>query len=127
MPRSPSKTSNRAKAERFGVWGEVVAALYLMSKLYRIRERRFKTPMGEIDLIASRFGSLSFIEVKTRKSANDEAMALQAVNQRRIVRAAKAYIAKNPHHADRSMQFDVIFLAPWRLPRHVRNAFFERE
>lgn len=123
MRPSPS----RKKAERRGQLGEIFAAIYLRLKFYRIVARRFKTPVGEIDLIAKRFGELIFVEVKTRKSLGDMAMALESVNQRRITRAAQNYIAKNPHLADQSMRFDVIFLAPNRLPRHVRNAFQDLE
>ena len=123
MPPSPSRT----RAERRGRLGETLAALYLRLKGYRIRARRFKTPVGEIDLVASRFGTLVFIEVKTRASGADEAMALQSVNQRRIIRAAKFYIAKHPYLSDKPMQFDVMFLAPGHLPGHLKNAFEDPE
>lgn len=119
MPPSRSRT----RAERRGHWGEQLAAVYLMTKFYRLRQRRFKCPVGEIDLIASHFGTLVFIEVKTRAKAEDLDTALQAVNQRRIHKAAQYYLAKNPRLAQRDARFDVIFLAPGRWPRHVRNAF----
>lgn len=119
MRPSPS----RKKAERRGQLGEVFAALYLRLKLYHIVKRRFKTPVGEIDLIAQRFGKLVFVEVKTRRNLSDMDVALQSVNQKRITRAAQYFVVKTPHLANRSMRFDVIFLAPGRWPRHVRNAF----
>ncbi len=125
MPPSPSrlKSSARLKAEGFGRRGETLAALYLRAKLYRIVERRVQTPVGEIDLIARRFGVTVFVEVKSRGRAATEAEALLAVNQRRIVHAAEWYIARHPHLAATPLRFDVIFLAPWSLPRHVVNAF----
>ena len=54
MPPSPSrpKHSVRLAAERKGRRGEALAALWLQLQLSRIVERRFKTPVGEIDLVA---------------------------------------------------------------------------
>lgn len=119
MPPSPSRT----KAEKRGRWGERWAALFLTLKFYRILEQRYKCPLGEIDLIAAHFGTLVFVEVKTRARADDLETALLAVNQRRITRAAQYFLAQNPHLGGQSARFDVIFLAPGHLPRHVRNAF----
>jgi putative endonuclease len=129
MPPSPSKPAHRAKnslrqgAERYGRRGETLAAWFLRLKGYRILESRYKTPVGEIDLIARRFGTTVFIEVKSRRAADLEAEALVAVNTRRIVRAAEFYISRHPALVARSLRFDVIFLAPRMWPRHVMNAF----
>lgn len=125
MPPSPSKPKSpeRLRAESFGRRGEELAALYLRSKLYRIVAKRFKTPVGEIDLIVDRFGTLVFVEVKTRRRRGDELDALLHVNKRRLVRAAQFYLMRNPHLAETPLRFDVIFLAPFSLPRHVKNAF----
>lgn len=118
-PKSP----RRLAAELFGRRGEDIAAWYLRGKLYKVVERRLKTPVGEIDLIASRFGTLVFVEVKARRRAEDELDALLHVNRRRLLRAAQYYLMRHPHLARSPMRFDVIFLAPLAWPRHVRNAF----
>lgn len=124
MPPSPSRpTTKRLRAERDGRWAEELAAWFLRLKFYSIREKRYKTPVGEIDLIASRFGVTVFVEVKARALARSEGEALEAVNQARIVRAAQYFLTRNPRLADTPLRFDVIFLARRRLPRHVRNAF----
>ena len=124
-PPSPSKPKSNARiaAEGFGHRGEALASLYLAAKLYRVVGRRVKTPVGEIDLIVRRFGVTVFVEVKTRGRAGTEGEALEAVNQRRIVRAAEYYIARNPHLAATPLRFDVIFLARGKWPRHIVNAF----
>ena len=88
----------------------MLAALYLRAKLYRIVARRVKTPVGEIDLIARRFGTTVFIEVKTRGRAETGGEALVAVNQRRIVRAAEYYVARRPHLAATPLRFDVMLM-----------------
>lgn len=129
MPPSPSRPRNskpsktRLAAYRGGHRGEMLAAWLLRAKLYRLLARRYKTPVGEIDLIAERFGTIVFVEVKTRARASDEATALEAVNQTRILRAAAIWQARHPRLADWPCRFDVIFLAPGHWPRHVINAF----
>lgn len=120
MPLSPSK---KQKAERRGRWGEFAAAIFLLARCYRIRDRRVKTPVGEIDLVVERGRAVVFVEVKTRMHRAGEAEALDAVNRRRITRAAQYYIARYPQLAVRDLRFDVIFLAPFSWPRHVMGAF----
>lgn len=125
MPPSPSKPKSprRLQAELFGRRGEDIAAWYLRSKLYRVVEKRFKTPVGELDLVVQRLGVTVFVEVKTRQRREDEFDALVHVNRGRIVRAAKYYLTRNPSLFEQPMRFDVIFLAPFSWPRHVKDAF----
>lgn len=125
MPPSPSKPKSpkRLRAETFGRRGEDLAAWYLRGKFYRILARRFKTPVGEIDLVVQRFGVTVFVEVKSRQRRGDELDALLHVNKRRLVRAAQFYLTRNPRLVEQPMRFDVIFLAPFSWPRHVKDAF----
>lgn len=125
MPRSPTKPKSeyRKFAEGAGRRGEMLAALYLMAQGYRVLARRVKTPVGEVDLVVRRGGTVVFVEVKTRSFSRQEADALAAVNRRRIVRAAQAWLIRNPRHAEGGLRFDVIFLAPFAWPRHIVSAF----
>ena len=125
MPPSPSKPRNSARIAAYlgGHRGEALAAWFLRFKLYRIIGRRYKTPVGEIDLIASRFGTVVFVEVKARSKAASEAQTLEAIKTSRIVRAAQYWLARHPAKTETSFRFDVIFLAPRQWPRHVINAF----
>ncbi|UXN74381.1 YraN family protein [Devosia sp. A8/3-2] len=100
-----------------------MAAWFLRLKLYRIVETRYKTPVGEIDLIAERFGVTVFVEVKARTKASAHAEAPAAVNQSRIVRAAEYWLSRHPDKAHTDLRFDVIFLVPRGWPRHLVNAF----
>lgn len=124
-PRSPSKPKSpeRRAAETFGRRGETLAAWYLRLKGYRIRQSRVKTPMGEIDLVAERFGITAFVEVKTRTRQDGDFDPLLAVDRGRIVRAAHLYVARHPQLATRTLRFDIILLAPGKWPRHLVNAF----
>jgi putative endonuclease len=125
MPPSPSKPKSNARIAAYlhGHRGEGLAAWFLRLQLYRIVARRYKTPVGEIDLIATRFGTTVFVEVKARSSAAAESEALAGVNRSRIVRAAQYWQMRQHDTGAGRFRFDVIFLAPGRLPRHVINAF----
>lgn len=125
MPPSPSKPKSRARIEAYlgGHRGETLAAWFLRLKLYRVVQRRYKTPVGEIDLIAERFGTTVFVEVKARRKAESEAETLEGVNRARIIRAAQYWLARHPAKAATSLRFDIIFLSPGRWPRHFTNAF----
>ena len=78
---------------------------------------------AQLDLIAERFGTTVFVEVKARSFSHQEADALAAVNQRRIARAAALWLTRHPARANAPLRFDVIFLAPFAWPRHIVNAF----
>jgi putative endonuclease len=125
MPRSREKpkAERRVLAEQRGHRGETLAAWLLRAKLYRVIAQRFKTPVGEIDLVAEQGRTVVFIEVKWRRRGAPEAEALSAVNRKRIVRAAQYWLSRHPEQAERDLRFDVIFLAPGRWPRHLVNAF----
>jgi putative endonuclease len=125
MPPSPSKPKSKARVAAYlgGHRGEALAAWLLRLKLYRILARRYKSPVGEIDIIAERFGTVVFVEVKARSSAGAELETLEGINQSRIVRAAQYWLARHPERATGGVRFDVIFLTPARWPRHIANAF----
>ena len=125
MPPSSSRPKSKARiaAYRGGHRGETLAAWYLRLKFYRIIGRRYKTPLGEIDLIAERFGTIAFVEVKARSKVSAEIETLEGIRQDRITRAAQSWLAHNPRHAKANLRFDVIFLAPGHWPRHISNAF----
>ena len=66
-------SEKRVRAYRHGLFAETVAALLLRLKGHRIVARRYKTPVGEIDLVALKGKRLAFIEVKRRKSLDEPA------------------------------------------------------
>jgi putative endonuclease len=113
----------RLAAFRTGLSAEARAAAYLMAKGYRILAKRFKTPYGEIDLVARKRNLIAFIEVKARTSLDDAAYAVTARQQARIINAAQAWLMAHPEHAEFDLRFDAILIAPRRLPRHLLAAF----
>ena len=110
-------SERRVRAYRHGLFAETAAALLLRLKGHRIIARRYKTPVGEIDLVALKGKRLAFVEVKQRKTFDEAGWSLPSRARRRIVRAAQSDFAG--HH----IAFDVVLAAPWALPRYIENAF----
>ena len=80
---------------KLGLYGEDLACKYLQAKGYVITERNFRCRrFGEIDIVASKAGVLSFIEVKTRRSSRygKPAEAVTLAKQRKIYRVAQYYL-----------------------------------
>jgi putative endonuclease len=113
----------RVAAFRTGLSAESLAAACLMAKGYRILAKRFRTPHGEIDIIAKRRELLAFVEVKARASLDEAAFAVTPRQQSRIIDAAQAWLVAHPEHDQFELRFDVILIAPRHLPRHLLAAF----
>jgi len=118
-----SELARRQAAYRRGHSGERLAVLRLVLSGYRVLARRYKTKVGEIDLVVRRGGVVAFVEVKRRQNL---AAGLEAVTpgaRRRIGRAAELYLARNPHLAEHGLRFDIIVVTPWSWPRHIADAW----
>ncbi len=113
----------RVTAFRQGLSAEGKAALLLLAKGFRIIARRFKTPVGELDIIARRRQILLFVEVKARARYDEAAEAVTVRQQERIVAAAHYWLAYHPEHSTKHIRFDVILVTPWAFPRHIAAAF----
>lgn len=122
--RSRQKPDPRRRAERAGRSAETLACWLLRLKFYSVIATRYKTPVGEIDIVAKKGRSIVFIEVKHRSGsemARDQALA--SVNTVRIVRCAEWFQSSHPAYQGWDFRFDVIILAPGRWPHHLVNAF----
>ncbi|HVY59498.1 MAG TPA: YraN family protein [Xanthobacteraceae bacterium] len=119
----PASDPRRQAAFRRGLSAESRAAALLLAKGYRVVARRWKSPVGEVDIVARRRNLLVFVEVKTRATLDDAAEAVTPRQQRRIIAAAQAWIAAYPDDIACDIRFDAVLVAPRRLPRHLPNAF----
>jgi len=113
----------RQVAFRTGISAESRAAALLIAKGFRILARRWRSPVGEIDIVARRRNLLVFVEVKARDREDDAAEAVTPRQQQRLIAAAEAWLAVNPDDVTRNIRFDVVLVAPKRLPKHLVNAF----
>ncbi len=113
------------QSRRAGRRQEIVAALLLMAKGYRILGFRLRTPQGEIDLVAQRGDVLAVVEVKSRATL---AAALEAVSPAQLARLRRAgeALAARRKGADRmrlNVRLDLVALAPRAWPRHIPDAW----
>ena len=113
----------RRRAHLFGLRAESIAALLLRLKGYEVLDRRFAAGGGEIDLVARRGATIAFVEVKARDDLDAAAAAITATKRRRIGRAARVWLARNPWAAALNLRGDAVFVAPGRLPRHLASAY----
>ena len=115
-------TRDRRKSERRGRVAETAAAWWLRLKGWRILDRRVRTPVGEIDLIARRGQTTAFVEVKARATSAEHDFA---IDHHRLTRVAAAAEAISHLYADPGddIRIDVILIAPGRALRHIENAW----
>jgi putative endonuclease len=119
----PGARPERVAAFRTGLSAESRAALLLVAKGFRILARRWKSPLGEIDIVARRRHLLIFVEVKARDKLDDAAEAVTIRQRQRIAAAAQAWLAVHPRDVSCNMRFDAMLVAPGKIPRHIPAAF----
>jgi putative endonuclease len=109
-----------------GKAGEDRAARFLAKQGYKILERNYRVPSGEIDLIALHKGEVVFVEVKTRTSDAFGApeLAVTPRKQRQMVKAALGYIKYKKLHQV-PCRFDVVAIneASEKEIELIQNAF----
>ena len=121
--KKPPPRPERQAAFRVGISAESRAAAYLVAKGFRILARRWRSPLGEIDIVARRRQLLVFVEVKARATIDEAAEAVNERQRRRIAAAAEVWLAANPDKKIVDIRFDAILVAPGKIPRHVPAAF----
>jgi len=120
--RKAGAAGARRTAEVRGRRAEWVAAWFLRLKGYRVLARRYRAPVGEIDLIVRRGKLIAFVEVKARATLVEAVESVTPAGRRRVGRAAAAWLASHPA-AGFDLRFDVVALSRRRLPRHLPGAF----
>jgi putative endonuclease len=113
----------KRRAERRGHGAELLCLWHLRLRGYRILARRFRVPSGEIDLIARRGRVLAAIEVKARRSIASASESVSPRQRRRIGRALAHFVAMRPALAGLTLRFDVMLVAPGKLPQHLADAW----
>jgi len=121
-PRQESQ-GERQVAFRTGISAESRAAALLIAKGFRILARRWRSPVGEIDIVARRRALLVFVEVKARDNLDDAAWSVTERQRSRIIAAAEVWLARFPDPRIRDIRFDAMLVAPGRIPRHIPAAF----
>ena len=113
----------RQKAEKRGRYAETIAEIYLRLKGYHVLARRFKSHMGEIDLIMRRGETTAFIEVKARATTDAALASVTPTQARRISAAASLWMGRDVKAAAGFCRFDIVSVNAYLWPTHVPNAF----
>ena len=116
------KTEARQAAYRLGHAAEWRAVWRLRLAGYTVLARRYKTKLGEIDIVARRGDVLAFVEVKARRDFAAAADALGSRQFGRVARAAALYVAHHPRYAAHTLRFDAVLVGGlW--PRHLPDVW----
>ena len=107
MPEEFGKKKDGRK--ELGQAGEKMAEVFLQKQGYRILERNYQTPYGEIDLIAREARETVFIEVRTRRGT-DFGTPIESLTRNKIShweKSASAYLQKSGEF-DQPIRFDFV-------------------
>ncbi|HYX88752.1 MAG TPA: YraN family protein [Gaiellaceae bacterium] len=116
--RSATKTSSRS-TRAAGTAAERRALWHYRLRAYRVLDTNVWIGGNELDLVLRRGGQLVFCEVKAKESERhgDPFEMVGPEKQRRLRRAAEAWLAVNPELAELEVRFDVVAFRAGRLQR----------
>lgn len=117
-------------AAQLGRWAEEQAAAFLEKRGYRVVARNYRTRTAEADLVVTDGKTVVFVEVKGRRHDRFGTPwdAVDRRKRRRIVTAARAFLAQHPPYRNMTVRFDAVALEPaadgdgWRI-RWLPDAF----
>jgi putative endonuclease len=114
----------RKRAEKAGRRAEEICAIWLRLKGYRILATRYKSPVGEIDIMAKRGSTLIAVEVKSRATRETALHSVRPDQQNRIARALETYAGRIGHRGDLRFDLMIVHGRAWfgRI-EHLRNAW----
>ncbi len=104
----------------FGFFAEIYSSIYLRILFYNILKRRYKTPFGEIDLIAKKSNQIIFIEIKARTDISLMDF-ISKKQQSRINKAAEYFLVRNKKYNNCLVRFDAIFINKYLYLKHIKN------
>lgn len=111
------------KSYNFGIIAEYIIAILYFFKFYKIIKHRYKTYLGEIDLIAVRNKTIVFIEVKARTKIIDDILC-KSTQQERIKKAAIIFLQKHGRKYNQyNVRFDLAMVRTFALPEIIENAW----
>jgi putative endonuclease len=87
------KTMGRERKD-IGAAGEKIASVYLRKMGYKILKANFRTPFGEIDIVARHKGIMVFVEIKSRltSSLGPPYLSITRAKERHIIKNALFYL-----------------------------------
>ena len=106
-----------------GLAAEDAACAVLIADGWTIRARRLRTKAGEIDAVAEKAGILAIIEVKSRPTLAEAAIALTVRQQSRLIAACDIILGEHPDWGANGVRFDILVVNPACHVRRIADAF----
>ncbi len=100
----------------------MLASLLLRTKGYNILEQRYRCVAGEVDIIARKGELFVFVEVKARNRRTEALESILPRQRRRIEAAAEIWLS-GQQSQEFAVRFDVITVAPFQVPSHMKDAW----
>ena len=118
--------SKKQKSYWFGIFAEYWVIIVFFFKGYKFVARRYKTKLGEIDLIFTQKDNLVMVEVKARKNKSIEIGEVASYKQyRRIFNAAKLFLNKNKKYSNLNTRIDIVLVNSILNIKHIKNVWIE--
>ena len=124
----------RSQKRKFGDLGEKIAEQYVGKKGYKVIEKNYQKPWGEIDLVAKNGKQIVFFEVKTRDKKNVEHYSAEsAVNRekiRKLQNICETYLSERKYPSNQDWQIDVLGISVDKKTmkariNHIENAVWK--
>lgn len=93
---------------KYGLFAEYFIIIYLILKGYKVLERRYKTKVGEVDIIATKNKDLIAFEVKARRRQNLTTEIVSNNQTLRIKKALNVFILYNNKFVDYNNYYNII-------------------
>jgi len=105
---------------QLGAKGESLVASHLQAQGYRIIERNWRCPGGELDIVACQGNEWVFVEVRTRRAQDTDAAieSVTAAKQNRILAAVHTYLEVHDLE-DATWRVDLAVVALGRSGPHI--------
>jgi putative endonuclease len=104
---------------------EQLVQLYLRLKGHTILEKRYRTKLGEIDLITlDGSEALVAVEIKYRRLHHNALACVSKTQMKRIDHAIKFFLSKNPKYHTYNIRFDVVAVGRFQI-HHIKQAWME--
>lgn len=124
--KNQSAKTKKQKSYLFGIFAEYYVIFLFFFKGYTLLKHRYKTKMGEIDLIFKNKDNLIAVEVKARKDTNTNIGEVVSFKQyKRIMNSLKLFLNKNIEYSNFNIRIDVVLVKGLFSIEHLKNVWTE--
>ena len=118
--------NKKQKSYFFGIFAEYYVIFLFFFKGYILLAHRYKTKLGEIDLIFKNKNNLIAVEVKARENENIDIGEVVSYKQyKRIMNSLKLFLNKNIEYSNFNTRIDVVLVKGLFNIQHLKNVWME--